>query len=142
MAMLAFTAHDELQLFLLLVALGVTLVAAAVGRLPPSILLVGGGLALGFVPGLPHLTLPPDLVLVAILPPLLCSAAFFTGLRDLRANLRPISLLADGRARRHGGRAPRRSTAQGRLHHRRREPRQRRDRTRARQDRRGGRGGR
>jgi Na+/H+ antiporter len=96
MAMLAFTAHDEFQLFLLLAALGVLLVVAALGRLPPSILLVAGGLALGFVPGLPHLTLPPDLVLVAILPPLLYSAAFFTGLRDLRANLRPISLLAVG----------------------------------------------
>ena len=35
-------------------------------------------------------------MLVAILPPLLYSAAFFTGLRDLRANLRPISLLAIG----------------------------------------------
>ncbi len=40
--------------------------------------------------------LPPDLVLVAILPPLLYSAAFFTGLRDLRSNLRPVSLLAIG----------------------------------------------
>jgi Na+/H+ antiporter len=91
-----FTAHDELQLFLLLAALGALLVAAASQRLPPSILLVGGGLVLGFVPGLPHLTLPPDLVLVAILPPLLYSSAFFTGLRDLRTNLRPISLLAIG----------------------------------------------
>jgi Na+/H+ antiporter len=96
MALLAFTRHDELQLFLLLAALGVLLVGAALARLPTSILLVAGGLALGFVPGLPHLTLPPDLVLVAILPPLLYSAAFFTGLRDLRANLRPISLLAIG----------------------------------------------
>ena len=96
MTLLAFTRHDELQLFLLLAALGVTLVGAALGRLPPSILLVAGGLALGFVPGLPQLTLPPDLVLVAILPPLLYSSAFFTGLRDLRANLRPISLLAIG----------------------------------------------
>jgi CPA1 family monovalent cation:H+ antiporter len=59
-------------------------------------LLVGGGLLLGFVPGLPAVALPPDLVLVAILPPLLYSAAFFTGLRDLRTNLRPISLLAFG----------------------------------------------
>ena len=48
--------------------------------------------------------LPPDLVLVAILPPLLYSSAFFTGLRDLRANLRP-DLAARGRAdRRHDGR--------------------------------------
>jgi Na+/H+ antiporter len=93
---LAFTAHDEIQLFALLAALGAVLVAAAARRLPPAILLVCGGLVLGFLPGVPQLTLPPDLVLVAILPPLLYSSAFFTGLRDLRANLRPISLLAVG----------------------------------------------
>src|SRR5437870_9594180 len=93
---MSFTAHDELQLFALLAALGLMLLAASAQRLPPSILLVCGGLVLGFVPGLPHLTLPPDLVLVAILPPLLYSSAFFTGLRDLRANLRPITLLSVG----------------------------------------------
>jgi monovalent cation/hydrogen antiporter len=91
-----FTAHDELQLFALLAALAAVLVVAVTRQLPTSIFLVTGGLLLGFVPGLPHIELPPDLVLVAILPPLLYSAAFFTGLRDLRANLRPISLLAVG----------------------------------------------
>lgn len=91
-----FAAHDELRLLALLVALGGMLVAAALSGLPLPVLLVCGGLALGFVPGLPHLELPPDLVLVGILPPLLYSAAFFTGLRDLRANIRPISLLAIG----------------------------------------------
>ena len=91
-----FTAHAELQLLALLVALGVMLVAAAVLRLPLAILLVVGGLLLGFVPGLPQVQLPPDLVLVAVLPPLLYTTAFFTGLRDLRQNLRPISLLAVG----------------------------------------------
>ncbi|HUZ82821.1 MAG TPA: Na+/H+ antiporter [Gaiellaceae bacterium] len=91
-----FTAHDELQLFALLAALAVMLVVAARGRMPVSVFLVVGGLLLGFVPGLPQIQLPPDLVLVAILPPLLYSAAFFTGLRDLRANLRPISLLSIG----------------------------------------------
>jgi Na+/H+ antiporter len=91
-----FTAHDELQLFVLLVALLLMLAFAAWRGLPLSLLLVCGGLVLGFVPGLPHVELPPDLVLVAILPPLLYSSAFFTGLRDLRTNLRPISLLAFG----------------------------------------------
>jgi len=91
-----FTAHDELQLLALLAALAAVLVVAVIRRLPTAIFLVTGGLLLGFVPGLPHVELPPDLVLVAILPPLLYSAAFFTGLRDLRANLRPISLLAVG----------------------------------------------
>jgi Na+/H+ antiporter len=89
-------AHGELQLLALLVAVGAMLVSAFALEVPLPILLVCGGLLLGFVPGLPHLTLPPDIILVAILPPLLYSAAFFTGLRDLRANLRPISLLAFG----------------------------------------------
>ena len=35
-------------------------------------------------------------MLLIFLPPLLYSAAFFANLRDLRANLRPISLLAIG----------------------------------------------
>jgi CPA1 family monovalent cation:H+ antiporter len=65
-------------------------------RVPYPILLVLGGLGLGFVPGLPTIDLPPDLVLVGILPPLLYGAAFFTSLRDLRANLRPVGLLAVG----------------------------------------------
>ncbi len=42
------------------------------------------------------MTLEPDLVLVIFLPPLLYSAAFFSSLRDLRNNLRPIALLAIG----------------------------------------------
>jgi CPA1 family monovalent cation:H+ antiporter len=91
-----FTTHAELQLAALLAALALVLAAAALLRLPVAILLVVGGLLLGFAPGLPEVQLPPDLVLVAILPPLLYSSAFFTGLRDLRANLRPISLLAIG----------------------------------------------
>jgi monovalent cation/hydrogen antiporter len=91
-----FTTHDELRLFFLLLALGGILVIASWRRLPVAVFLVFGGLLLGFVPGLPRIELPPDLVLVAILPPLLYSSAFFTGLRDLRRNLRPISLLAFG----------------------------------------------
>ncbi len=65
-------------------------------RIPYPILLVLGGLALGFAPGLPEIELPPDLVLVGVLPPLLYGAAFFTSLRDLRANVRPVGLLSVG----------------------------------------------
>ena len=65
-------------------------------RIPYPILLVLGGLVLGFAPGLPTIDLPPDLVLVGVLPPLLYGAAFFTSLRDLRANVRPVGLLAVG----------------------------------------------
>ena len=93
---MSFGAHEELQLLGLLVALGALLALAPALRVPVPVLLVSGGVVLGFTPGLPHIVLPPDIVLVALLPPLLYSAAFFTSLRDLRSNLRPISLLAVG----------------------------------------------
>jgi CPA1 family monovalent cation:H+ antiporter len=80
----------------LLVAGAAMLVLVPKLRIPYPILLVLGGLALGFAPGLPEINLPPDLVLVGVLPPLLYGAAFFTSLHDLRANLRPVSLLAIG----------------------------------------------
>jgi Na+/H+ antiporter len=93
---MSISAHGALLLLALLAAGAALLTLAPILRLPYPILLVLGGLALGFVPGIPHLTLDPDIVLVAILPPLLYSAAFFTSLRDLRANVRPLSLLAIG----------------------------------------------
>jgi Na+/H+ antiporter len=91
-----FGAHEDLVLLALLFALAVLLVLALESRIPYPILLVVGGLALGFVPGIPQLALPPDLVLVAILPPLIYSAAYFTSLRDLRQNVVTISTLAIG----------------------------------------------
>jgi monovalent cation/hydrogen antiporter len=93
---MTFGAHEDLVLLALLVALTVLLVLAPILRTPYPILLVVGGLALGFVPGIPTIELPPDLVLVAILPPLLYASAFYTSLRDLRQNVRQISLLAVG----------------------------------------------
>src|SRR5205823_5261024 len=39
---------------------------------------------------------PPDLVLVAVLPPLLYAGTFFTSLHDLKVNMRPLGLLAVG----------------------------------------------
>ena len=69
---------------------------APIVRIPYPILLVLGGLGIGFVPGAPDVELSPEIVLVGILPPLLYSGAFFTSLRDLRTNARAISLLAVG----------------------------------------------
>ena len=69
-------------------------------KVPYPILLVLGGLVLGFVselvPGLPRIALEPDVVFLLFLPPLLYVSAIFTSWRDFRANLRPISLLAVG----------------------------------------------
>jgi monovalent cation/hydrogen antiporter len=93
---LEFHAHEVLLLLAFLVAVGGLMVAAPLLNLPYPILLVLGGLVLGFLPGLPEIELPPELVLIVFLPPLLYAAAFFTSLRDLRANVRPITLLAVG----------------------------------------------
>jgi monovalent cation/hydrogen antiporter len=65
-------------------------------NVPYPIVLVIGGLGIGLVPGLPDVTLDPDLVLVIFLPPLLYAAAFFASLRDLRRDIRVISLNAIG----------------------------------------------
>ena len=64
-------------------------------RIAYPILLVLGGLVLGFLPGVPTIRLPPDAVLFGALPPLLYSAAFFTSLRDLRADRRPNRAAVD-----------------------------------------------
>ena len=86
--------HLELIIFGLLVAVAGLAVVARMVDVPYPILLVLGGLGLGFVPGIPEIDLSPDLVLVIFLPPLLYGAAFFTSLRDLRVNARAIALLA------------------------------------------------
>ncbi|HYY81408.1 MAG TPA: cation:proton antiporter, partial [Actinomycetes bacterium] len=86
----------ELELLGLMVAVvGLSVLARSVG-VPYPIMLVLGGLALGFLPGVPAVELPPELVLVLFLPPLLYWAAFFSSPRELLANLRTISLLAVG----------------------------------------------
>jgi monovalent cation/hydrogen antiporter len=91
-----FSSADSLVLVGLLAAAAALLAIAELIRIPYPIPLVLGGLALGFVPGMPRIELPPDIVLVAVLPPLLYGAAFFSPLRELRANVRPIGLLAIG----------------------------------------------
>jgi CPA1 family monovalent cation:H+ antiporter len=65
-------------------------------QVPYPIPLVLGGLLLGLVPGIPHIQMQPDLVLLVFLPPLLYASAFFADLRALRADARPIALQAVG----------------------------------------------
>jgi monovalent cation/hydrogen antiporter len=87
----------EIEAILILLA-AVAALATLASRIniPYPILLVLGGLVLGFVPGLPRVDLEPEVVFLLFLPPLLYVSAIFTSWRDFRANLRPISLLAVG----------------------------------------------
>jgi Na+/H+ antiporter len=88
--------HLEPVLLSVLVAVAGLLLLAHKSSVPYPILFVLGGAALGFVPGLPAVELEPELVLILFLPPLLYAAAFFSSLRDLRANVGPISALSVG----------------------------------------------
>ncbi len=84
----------ELVLFLVVgVGVGLVLLAPRIA-VPYPVLVLAGGVALGFLPGMPTVSVSPDVVLLVLLPPLLYSAAFFIPLGELRANLRPIGVLA------------------------------------------------
>jgi Na+/H+ antiporter len=63
---------------------------------PYPIVLVIAGLLLGFVPGIPQVTLDPDLIFFVVLPPLLYSGAWNISWRDFRYNLLSIMSLAIG----------------------------------------------
>ena len=88
--------QDSIVLLSLLAAVAGMLALAPTFRIPFPILLVLGGLAIGLAPGMPNVELDPQLIFFGVLPPLLYGAAFFTSLRDLRANQRTIGLLAIG----------------------------------------------
>ncbi len=89
------TREIEILVFLL-VAIAAVGVVASRSRVPAAILLTIAGVLLALLPGLPAVRLPPELVLLLVLPPLIYSSAVAMSWREFRFNLRPISLLAVG----------------------------------------------
>ncbi len=65
-------------------------------RISYPILLVISGLLISIIPGIPVITLSPDIVFLIFLPPLLYAAAWNTAWKDFWKMKRPISLLAFG----------------------------------------------
>lgn len=61
---------------------------------PYQVLLAALGIAVGFLPGLPRLTLSPDLILAVFVPALVFEAALNLDLPALRKVARPVGLLA------------------------------------------------
>ncbi|MEU7841966.1 Na+/H+ antiporter [Micromonospora sp. NPDC049114] len=86
------------QVLVLIVVLGVTvLVGTTLGgryRVAPPVLLIGFGVLLGLAPPLSEVTLEPDLVLLIFLPAILYRESLTISLREIRANLPVIGLLA------------------------------------------------
>jgi Na+/H+ antiporter len=85
------------QIFLILLAVlaGTAFLARRI-NVAPAILLLLAGVALAFVPGMPQVELPPELVLLVVLPPLIYSASVAMSWREFKYNLRPIILLSVG----------------------------------------------
>lgn len=80
----------EMVVLLLAVAAGLRILANRI-NVPHPVLLVLGGLALAFIPGLPRVTVDPDTLFLVFIPPLLYWAALNTDLRDFRRQIFPIA---------------------------------------------------
>src|SRR3954452_2984464 len=65
-------------------------------RVPIAVVLVLGGIAIAFLPGLSAVELEPQLALALFLPPLLQASAYRTDWPAFRSNIGPILLLAVG----------------------------------------------
>src|SRR5436305_7389566 len=89
---------QAIEIIFLLLLLFVVVFGALARRLgtPYPIVLVIGGLLLSFIPGIPKISLNPDVIFFVILPPLLYSAAWLTSWREFSYNLVSILLLAFG----------------------------------------------
>jgi len=86
----------ELTLLLLVVgALAVTWLCRRLDVSAPLVLMVVG-IAASFLPGVEAVEFDPDIVLLVVLTPLLYSAALESSYLGIRANKRPIGLLAVG----------------------------------------------
>src|SRR6201996_9597161 len=88
---------DTIQLFVgLLVVISIIAFVAVRLKVPASILLVMGGVALGLPASVPNVELSPEVVLLLVLPPIIYSASVAMSWNEFKSNLRPISLLAIG----------------------------------------------
>ena len=83
---------------LLLVLVAAVLLAALARHftLSAPLALVLAGLVIGLLPGVPEVTIDPELVLFVLLPPLLWSAGLESSYVNLRRNKRAIGMLAVG----------------------------------------------
>jgi monovalent cation/hydrogen antiporter len=88
---------NDIETVIALVAAALVLVRIAdLVSIPYPIVLVLGGLGIGFIPGGPNLHLEPDVVFLVFLPPILQSAGYLSSPRELRSELGPLSWLVLG----------------------------------------------
>ncbi|MFI4938212.1 MAG: Na+/H+ antiporter [Candidatus Berkiellales bacterium] len=85
----------EASLFILFIAI-ISVPIATRLRIPLEIFLFLGSCLISLTPKLPSIKLDPNIVFDIFLPPILFAAAYFSSIKDLKFNLRPIVQLALG----------------------------------------------
>jgi CPA1 family monovalent cation:H+ antiporter len=88
---------NDIELLIAVVAVAIVLVRLAdLASIPYPIVLVLGGLGIGFIPGGQTLDLEPEVVFLVFLPPLLQAAGYWSSPQELRAALVPLTWLVLG----------------------------------------------
>lgn len=85
----------EVSLIALALVVALATLADRLG-VPYPILFLIGGIGLGFVPGLPRVSIDPSILFLLFIPPLVFATGWHTSWRDFRLNLWPIFLLSVG----------------------------------------------
>ncbi|WP_166876238.1 sodium:proton antiporter [Salinibacterium sp. ZJ450] len=76
-----------------LLIVGFSTVAKRLGVAAPLVLLIVGA-GISYLPGVPHIEVPHEIILIGMLPPILYSAALTVPVMDFRRNLGSISSLS------------------------------------------------
>lgn len=77
----------------LVLVVAVAMLAGRIGIATPLVLVVVG-IGIGYIPGVPLISLDPEIILLGVLPPLLYAAAVNVPILDLRRNAGPITALS------------------------------------------------
>lgn len=88
--------NDIESILVLVLAAALLVRIAEFGKIPAPIVLVVGGLAIAFIPGLPNVELEPDTIFLVFLPPLVYAAGWRASPLELRTVMRPLALLSFG----------------------------------------------
>lgn len=83
----------SIVLFIMAIMIVLSAVASRI-KIPYPILLVLAGIGIGFIPGIPSITLNPEVIFLIFLPPLLYDAAFNISFKQLRRDWATVSSLA------------------------------------------------
>lgn len=77
---------------LILVLVGAIIVTSFADKrgMQPALIIIVVGLAVSFIPGVPHVELESEILLTVVLPPLLYSAALGFSFANFVRNIRPI----------------------------------------------------